>query len=98
MNTVKYQIQVTEPKTVGKTLAFVKVQMGPLWITCRLEKTAGKYFLNPPANFVENLQGRPRSGGGTHSGWINTAGLTAELTQEVKLKAMAELGLKEEPA
>ena len=98
MEKLRYKIDITEPKTVGKTIAFVKVTMGPLWVTCRLDFSKGQYFLNPPATFVESLQGTPRKGGGTNTGWINNAGFDREFTDEVKGKALAELGLKEKAA
>lgn len=96
MNTHTYNIEVTEPKTVGKTIAFVKIFMGPLWLSCRLDKSQGRYFLNPPANFVERLQGTTTKGGRTHSGFINAAGFSPEFADEVKAKVFAKLGIQEE--
>jgi|GEM_PF-5433328 len=96
MKLPKYEIEVTRPKAEGKTLAYVRIQLGPLWVTCRLDRSNGRYFLNPPANFVQSLQGRPTASGGQHSGWINTAGFTPEFSGDVKHKALAELGLKGE--
>src|SRR5687767_11361074 len=52
MKTPKYEIEIKEPKTVGKTRAYVTVKLGPVWISCRLDESKGKFFLNPPANFV----------------------------------------------
>ena len=98
MKNLQYKIEVKEPKTVGKTRAYVKVTLGPLWISCRLDEAKGKFYLNPPSTFVESLQGTSRAGGGVHSGWINTVGFSSEFADEVKAKAMSELGLKEEVA
>ena len=98
MNKQSYNIEVTRPNTEGKTVAFVKIFMGPLWLSCRLDGSKGKYYLNPPANFVERLAGTERKGGRIHTGWIPCAGFTPEFMSEVKQKAMHELGLKEQVA
>jgi len=95
MKLPRYELKVTEPKTVGKTIAYVRVQVGLIWLSCRLDESKGKCFLNPPSTFVENLEGRPRAGGGTHTGWISTAGFDPDLAQDIKQRALAELGLKE---
>lgn len=95
MKTPKYELQITRPRTEGRTIAYVRIQMSFLWVSFRLDRVNGKLFLNPPANFVESLQGRPTSNGGNHSGWINTAGLSADFSEEVKRMAMAELGVEE---
>ena len=95
MKTPKYEIEIKEPKTIGKTRAYVTVKLGPVWISCRLDESKGKFFLNPPANFVESLQGRELAGGRVHSGWIDTAGFDSDFKEEVRQRALAELGLKE---
>jgi hypothetical protein len=98
MSTPKFKIEVSRPRTEGKTIAFVKVLVGPLWVTCRLDQSNGRFFLNPPSNFVESLQGRPIANGRTHSGWIKTAGFDPDFSDEVKRMAMTELGITEEAA
>ncbi len=98
MSKHSYTIEVTRPNTEGKTIAFVKLFMGPLWLSCRLDQSGGKYYLNPPANFVERLAGTERKGGRVHTGWIPTAGFTPEFMSEVKLKALDKLGIKGEMA
>ncbi len=95
MKMPKYEIEVKEPNTVGKTRAYVKVKLGPIWISCRLDESKGKFFLNPPASFVESLQGRELRGGRVHSGWMDTAGFDADFKEDVRQRAMSELGLKE---
>ena len=98
MKPLKFKIEITKPKSEGKTVAFVKVHVGPLWVSCRLDRSNGRYFLNPPSNFVESLQGRELQNGRTHTGWINTAGFDPEFSEEVKRKALSELGLELEAA
>lgn len=98
MKTPKYELQISRPRTEGKTIAYVRIQMSFLWVSFRLDRVNGRVYLNAPANFVDSLKGRPTSNGGTHSGWIDTAGLAAEFSEEVKRMAMAELGLEERPA
>jgi hypothetical protein len=95
MKTPKYEIEITEPKTVGKTRAYVKVKLGPVWISCRLDESKGKFYLNPPSSFVESLQGRERKGGRIHSGWMDNAGFDPDFKEDVRKRAMAELNLKE---
>jgi hypothetical protein len=98
MNTPRFHLEITRPRTEGKTLAFIKVKVGPVWISCRLDQSGDRYFLNPPSNFVESLQGREMAGGRTHSGWINTAGFEPEFAEAVKQKALQELGILAEVA
>lgn len=93
MSTPKFTLEITRPRTEGKTLAYVKVHIGPVWISCRLDQSGDRYFLNPPSNFVENLQGREMGNGRVHSGWINTAGFDPEFAEEVKRKALEEIGI-----
>jgi hypothetical protein len=47
---------------------------------------------------VESLQGRELQNGRTHTGWINTAGFDPEFSEEVKRKALSELGIELEAA
>jgi|GEM_PF-6880679 len=59
MKMPKYEIEIKEPSTIGKTRAYANVKIGPVWISCRLDESKGKFFLNPPASFVESLEGPP---------------------------------------
>lgn len=98
MSIPKYKIEVKEPNTIGKTIAYVAVILGPITVSCKLDRVGGKFYLNPPSSFVETLQGRPKAGGGTHSGWISTVRFTPDFMDDVKKKALTELNLKEEVA
>lgn len=97
MKTATYELKVTKAKTEGKTQAYVKIKAGPFWVTYTLDKSNGKFFLNPPSKFVDSLKGTTTQNG-KHSGWIESSGLSKDVAQEIKAQALEELGLKEAAA
>jgi hypothetical protein len=94
----KYELKVTASKSEGKTVGYVKIKTDLCWVTFRLDKSNGKFFLNPPATFVDSLKGTDTNSGGKHSGWVENAGLSKAAAAEIKARALEELGFKEEPA
>ena len=81
MKTPKYELQISRPRTEGKIIAYVRIQMSFLWVSFRLDRVNCRVYLNAPANFVDSLKGRPKSNGGTHSGWIDWGCMRGRLSE-----------------
>ena len=62
--------------------AYVKVSLGGLWANFEMVNLQGTFYLTAPAKFVESLKGRPVDGGKLHSGFIDEAGISADLARE----------------